>query len=163
MERGLPYSSWCYVCGKDNPVGFRIIFSTENDRVRVRYTPEVHRQGYMGVTHGGVLSTLLDETMGWAPTLRTGRMFVTAELTVRFILPFPVDKVMIVEGWAEKITRRMSFARGQVRDEDGNLYATAHGKYLPMSEEETREVDEMLIYDPDTLRVFEAAGDGKNK
>ncbi|MGQ9652839.1 MAG: PaaI family thioesterase [Thermodesulfobacteriota bacterium] len=155
MEQKLPYSDWCYVCGKDNPIGFHMIFCAENGRVRGRYTPRKDQQGYLGKTHGGVLCTLLDETMGWAPCLVTGRFYVTAELTVRYLRPFPVGKTMIVEAWPEKVTRRMSTALGEVRDDEGTVYATAHGKFLPISEEETRRVDRMLIYDQDTLRVFE--------
>ncbi len=154
MERALPYSNWCYVCGKDNPLGFRIVFSAQDGRVRARYTPERNRQGYLGVTHGGVICTLLDETMGWAPALVIKRLFVTAELTVRYIRPFPVEKAMIVEAWPEKASRRMALVRGEVRDEEGVLYAAAQGKFLPMSEKETREVDALLIYEPKTLRVF---------
>lgn len=154
MEKPLPYSSWCYVCGKDNPLGFRAVFSTEKGRVRLRHVPELHRQGYLGVVHGGVISTLLDEAMGWAPTLAVKRMFVTAELTIRYVKPFPVGKMMLVEAWTEKASHRMALVAGEVRDEKGELYALAKGKYLPMSEEETRKVDELLIYEPQTLRVF---------
>ncbi len=157
MEQRLPYSDWCYVCGKENPLGFRVVFSTGDGRIRLRYTPEVHRQGYLGVLHGGVLCTLLDEAMGWAPTLTSGRMYITAELTVRYLKPFPVDKAMLVETWAEKVTRRMAIACGEVRDEEGNLYTTAHGKFLPMSPDETRRVNDLLIYEPETLRIFEQA------
>jgi uncharacterized protein (TIGR00369 family) len=159
VERGLPYSNWCYVCGKDNPLGFQVVLSAEGQRVRARYTPEVHRQGYIGVTHGGVLCTLLDEAMAWSPVLATGRLYVTAEINVRYIRAFPVGTAMTVEAWAEKITRRVSLTRGEVRDDAGTLYATAQGKYLPMSEEQTRRVDEMLNYEPDTLRVFDGNGE----
>ena len=158
MERPLPYSHWCYVCGTDNPHGFKIVFTAEGDRVRARYTPELHRQGYLGVTHGGVVSTLLDETMGWAPSLVTGKLYVTGELTVRFLTPVPIGKPMIVEAWPEKVNRRLALVRGEVRDEDGILHATAQGKFLPMTDEETRKVDELLRYDPETLRVFETDG-----
>jgi uncharacterized protein (TIGR00369 family) len=154
MEKPLPYSNWCYVCGKDNPLGFKVVFSTENGRVRLRHVPELHRQGYLGVVHGGVISTLLDEAMGWAPTLAIKRMFVTAELTVRYLKPFPVEQTMVVEAWPERVSRRMATVLGEVRDEHGDLYATARGKFLPMSEEQTRKVDELLIYEPQTLRVF---------
>lgn len=155
MDKPLPYSSWCYVCGKENPLGFRVVFSAKNGRVTLRHVPELHRQGYLGVVHGGVISTLLDEAMGWAPTLVLKRMFVTAELTVRYLKPFPVERAMLIEAWPEKVSRRMALVLGEVRDEAKQLYASAKGKYLPMSEEETRKVDELLIYEPQTLRVFQ--------
>lgn len=154
MDGFLPYSNWCYVCGKDNPIGFKVIFRSENGRVKLEYTPELHRQGYLGVVHGGVISTLLDEAMGWAPTLITKRFFVTAELTIRYTRPFPVEKTMIIEAWAEKVTKRMALAKGEVRDKEGSLYAKAQGKYLPMSLEETMAVNRMLIYDQRTTRIF---------
>ena len=162
MERKLPYSDWCYVCGKDNPLGFHIIFSEKDGHVIVRHKPELHRQGYPGVVHGGVLGTLLDEAMGWVPALEYKRFYVTGELTVRFIKPFPVEKTMIVECRPEKTNRRMALISGEVRDEEGAVYATAQGKYLPLSEEETRNIDEMLIYDSDTMRVFDS-GDPEKK
>lgn len=156
MERRLPYSHWCYVCGKDNPLGFRIVFSADSGgRVRARYTPEEHRQGYLGVIHGGVLSTLLDETMGWAPALRTRRLYVTGELRVRYLNPFPIGRTMLVEGWVESLSRRMAVTGGEVRDEEGVVYAKASGKYLPMSKEETDRIQALLIYDEETIRLFE--------
>ena len=111
-------------------------------------------QGYRGVVHGGVIATLLDETMGWAPSLESNRMYVTGELTTRFIQPFPIGKEMIIEARAEKVTSRMALVAGEVRDGAGTLYASATGKYLPMSEAPTREVDAQLIYGPDTLALF---------
>ncbi|MHB8766238.1 MAG: PaaI family thioesterase [Deferrisomatales bacterium] len=154
MERPLPHSTWCYVCGSDNPLGLRLTLTAEGDRVRARYTPEVHRQGYRGVTHGGVVGTVLDEIMGWAPCLATGRFYFTAELTVRYLLPFPVGREMVVEAWAEKVTSRLALVRGEVRDEAGAVYATAEGKFRPLSEADTRAVAAELTYGPDTLRPF---------
>ena len=52
----------------------------------------------------------------------------------------------------------MALVKGEVRDEEGTVYATAHGKFLPMSEEDTQKVDELLIYDRETLRVFDRPG-----
>jgi uncharacterized protein (TIGR00369 family) len=154
MEKSLPHSSWCYVCGEDNPLGHQIVFKTDGECVRVRYTPESHRQGYKGVVHGGVLCTMLDETMGWAPSLKSDRMYVTGELTTRFIQPFPVGKEMIVEARADKVTSRLALVVGEVKDGEGTVYATAKGKFLPMSEEETRKVDEQLIYGEDSVALF---------
>jgi|YNPNPStandDraft_1061719.scaffolds.fasta_scaffold32419_1 uncharacterized protein (TIGR00369 family) len=164
MEGLLPYSHWCYVCGRDNPIGFKVVFRSEGGRIKLEYTPELHRQGYLGVVHGGVISTLLDEAMGWAPTLVRKRFFVTGELTIRYIKPFPVEKTMVIEAWAEKVTNRMAIARGELKDREGGLYAKAQGKYLPMSLDETMAIDRLLIYEPQTLRIFqEGQGDAPLK
>jgi len=154
MEKPLPHSDWCYVCGDQNPLGHRVVFKTDGEAVRAYYTPHENRQGYPGVVHGGVLCTLLDETMGWSASLRHDRMFVTGELTIRFIKPFPAGELMIVEGRAHKVNRRMASVTGEVRDEAGTVYAVATGKFLPMSEEQTKEVDGKLKYGPDTISLF---------
>ena len=156
MERALPHTTWCYVCGEDNPLGHKIIFKADGEIVRVRHTPEVHRQSYKGIVHGGVLCTILDETMGWAPSLKSNRMFVTGELTIRFLKPFPVGKEMIVEAWPVRVARRLALVEGKIRDEEGAVYVTANGKFLPMSEEESKAVDRELIYAPDTIPLFGA-------
>ncbi len=153
MNKLLPHSSWCYVCGEDNPLGHKIIFTTDGERVQVRYTPDVNRQGYKGIIHGGVLCTLLDETMGWAPSLKSDRMFVTGELTIRFIKSFPTGREMIVEAWAERVSKRLALVAGEVRDEEGTLYASAKGKFLPMTVEESRAVMNELIHGPETFRL----------
>jgi uncharacterized protein (TIGR00369 family) len=158
MERRLPNSDWCYVCGENNPLGHHVVFRTDGERVRTRYKPEVHRQGYPGVVHGGVLCTILDETMGWAASLKSDRLFVTGELTVRFLRPMPAETEMIIEGFAESVTKRLAHVTGEVRDENGVVYATAAGKYLPLSAEKTKEVDDRLIYRPDTVSLFGRKG-----
>lgn len=154
MEQSLPHSNWCNVCGEDNPLGHKIVFKTDGERVFLRYTPESHRQGYKGVVHGGVLCTLLDETMGWAPSLKNDRRYVTSELTTRFRQSFPVGREMIVEARAEKVTSRLALVAGEARDGEGAVYAVAKGKFLPMCEAQTREVDGQLIYGPDAVQLF---------
>ena len=43
--------------------------------------------GYDGLVHGGIVSTLLDEAMGWAILELAGRFAVTRSLTVEFRRP----------------------------------------------------------------------------
>lgn len=157
-ERPLPHSDWCYVCGDRNPLGHQVVFKTDGEAVRAYYTPHEHRQGYPGVIHGGVLCTLLDETMGWSASLKYDRMFVTGELNVRFKKPAPAGVELVVEGRAESVTRRLAHVVGEVRDREGNLYATATGKFVPMSVEETKVVDGRLKYGPETVNLFEKLG-----
>jgi uncharacterized protein (TIGR00369 family) len=155
MSQPLPYSTWCYVCGKDNPLGLHIVFRADGETVTAEFTGDAARQGYPGKVHGGVLSALLDETMGWAPTLRTRRMCVTAELTVRFLKPAPAGQLLRVSGRCVDSERRLFSTEGDiVVAATGEVVARGSGKYAPLSETETAAVDRLLLYDPETLRVF---------
>jgi uncharacterized protein (TIGR00369 family) len=150
----LPYSEGCFVCGTNNSTGLRIRFHNDQGRVVTEVlSTEVH-QGYKGVVHGGILCTLLDEAMGWAPTLLTKRMTVSAELNIRFVNPAPIGKKLIVTAQAEEINRRLYTSTGQISGEDGTVYVTATGKFVPLSKEKTKEVDSWLLYDDETLKVF---------
>ena len=155
MSTPLPYSTWCYVCGKDNPLGLRVIFRAEGGVVTADFTADDARQGYPGRVHGGVLCALLDETMGWTPTLATRRMCVTTELTVRFVKPAPAGKLLRVTARCVDSERRLYATEGDIRvvgtDE---IVARAKGTYAPLSEGETAAVDRLLLYDLETMRIF---------
>jgi acyl-coenzyme A thioesterase PaaI-like protein len=74
---GLPHSKHCFVCGEDNPDGFRLRFELgEDDHVFLRFNARRSMQGYGTVMHGGLQATLLDETMGWASSVAVKRMTV---------------------------------------------------------------------------------------
>jgi uncharacterized protein (TIGR00369 family) len=155
MTAPLPYSTWCYVCGKDNPLGLKIVFRSDGDVVTAEFTADDARQGYPGRVHGGVLCALLDETMGWTPTLRTKRMCVTTELTVRFVKPAPAGRLLRVTGRCVDSERRLYAAEGDVRiAQTGEIVARAKGTYAPLSQGETAAVDRLLLYDPETMRLF---------
>lgn len=151
---GLPYSEGCYVCGIKNPLGLKLKFHVEENKVVGEFCATENHQGYKGVVHGGVLCTLLDEAMGWAPTLRTQRMTVSAELNFRFLKSAPIGKKLIITTQVEEIHRRLYKSTGQISDEEGTVYVTGSGKFIPLSAEETKEVDSWLLYDSGTMRIF---------
>jgi uncharacterized protein (TIGR00369 family) len=103
--------------------------------------------GFKGITHGGILATLLDETMGWAPVLSSGRFCVTMELTVQYLKPVPIGKKVTVTGWVTADRRRAWETAGEVTDADGETYAKATGLFVRMSEEDSRNTLDYLTFD----------------
>ncbi len=69
----LPHSAGCFLCGDENTCGARTRFFVQDDTVRTRLVLPRHLNGYRDIAHGGVLSGLLDETMGWAATVFSHR------------------------------------------------------------------------------------------
>ncbi|MCG3196878.1 MAG: PaaI family thioesterase [Candidatus Omnitrophica bacterium] len=155
-RKGLPHSKGCFVCGEDNPDGFRGKFELdERNHVRFHFIPRQTMQGYGTVMHGGLQATILDETMGWATAVASGRMTVLAEINVRYLLRTPIGEELIAEAWATEVKKRLVKAEAVIRDKEGVIYARAHGKFTPLSEEETRYVDSHLIYHEGDLRIFD--------
>ena len=131
-ERTLINNDYCFVCGRNNPIGLHTTWSFEDGGIaRSRFEPHSHHQGWQGVLHGGILATLLDEAM--AQRLRFSDIFaVTATISVRYRRPAPTAGVLIVEGMLVSEKSRTIQCRARVRGEDGLLYAEAEGTCVRM-------------------------------
>ena len=53
----------CFVCGVRNDAGLKLQFRREDDLVVAEFLPQTQFQGFPGVVHGGILASLLDETL----------------------------------------------------------------------------------------------------
>jgi len=164
----LPWSGTCFVCGEDNPHGVAGRFVVEDGAVVLRTIPPVWFEGYRGQLHGGIVSALLDETIGWACTLARGRFCVTSELRVRFLRPIAGGGEVVVRGRAVDVGDRRVTGRGDLLDVRGRRVASADGVFVPVSHSRHARVVEMLRIDgrparPTDLPMVESAarrGDG---
>jgi uncharacterized protein (TIGR00369 family) len=144
----LPHSGGCFVCGDENPCGIRARFFVQGDSVRTRVVLPGSHNGYQGAAHGGVLAGLLDEAMGWAATVFSldHRFFVTGELKLKYLFPVEVGVELEVEARMVKDGRRIVYCQGALLQK-GKVCLRGQGKFLPMSEEETRAVVSYLKRD----------------
>jgi uncharacterized protein (TIGR00369 family) len=151
----LPSYDECYVCGQNHPRGLRIrFFAGTDNRVHARFHPDDTQTGYDDVVHGGVVSALLDELIGWSVSLKHQRMAFTAELTVRFIKPLRTGRSYLATSHISGGKGRLWEAEGSVADENGELFAKGHGKYFLLSEEQTSAVSRKMTYQAGDMPVF---------
>ncbi|MFQ5896128.1 MAG: PaaI family thioesterase [Nitrospinota bacterium] len=124
MSRPRGDADGCFVCGPDNRLGLRVGFRLEGEVVRAHFTPAPHHQGYDGLTHGGIIASLLDDAMVSCLFLRGLRAY-TAKLSLRFRRPVPTGRRLLIE--AEILERRGTLASCAARAflEDGTLAAEA--------------------------------------
>jgi len=153
-KRYLPNSKSCFVCGEDNPAGLRTRFWVEEGLVKTLLEPATHHCGYDNVVHGGIVATILDETMGWAANRTMGRMCVTAELKVRYVKPVPGDRTTLVCACVTKSNKRIACLEGWIEDDGGERLALSEARFLPLSQAATQEVDAHLIYRGGEERPF---------
>lgn len=144
----LPHSSGCFLCGDENACGVRTRFYVEGDAVRTRVTLPPHLNGYRNVAHGGVLAALLDESMGWAATVfgADHPMYVTGELTVKYIAPVPVGEEIEIVSRLVEDAGRIAYGAGELRS-GGRVCVKARGKFVPMTREGTADVIPWLKFD----------------
>lgn len=151
----LPTYDGCYVCGQAHPRGLRIrFFVGKFGQVHARFRPDHTQTGYKDTVHGGVISTLLDELLGWPIALQTGRLAVTGELTVRFLKPMSAGRSYLTTARPGIDRGKYWEGKGNICDEQGVVYAKARGKYFLLSGEQTAAVAQDLTYQLGDSPVF---------
>ena len=129
MEK-QPNSRMCFVCGIDNPIGLKLKFYTDDGgRCIARFRPHEEHQGFPGQLHGGVISTLLDETMGRVLT-HQNVWAMTGRLEIKFAKPVPLDQELTIIGELTRNRSRAYEARGQIQLPDGTVLIEGSGLYV---------------------------------
>lgn len=130
-----PNSKMCLVCGLENELGlYSAFYELENGELLAVFKPREEHQSYPGRLHGGMVSTILDETIGRAIMISHAHKFwgVTIEISVRFRKPVPLEEELRVIGRITKDSKRMFEGTGEVLLTDGSIAAEAHGKYMKL-------------------------------
>jgi uncharacterized protein (TIGR00369 family) len=126
----LANDNWCFACGKDNPISLKLDFKKQDDGDYVaRFTPKKEHQGYLGITHGGIMATVLDEAMArlaWAD----GFQAVTAEMTVRYRLPAKTGEELVVAGRITGEDRRTITCSAEAKNPEGKVVAEATARMV---------------------------------
>lgn len=143
VTRAQNISRMCFVCGTENIAGLHARFlELEGGELLGVFTPQEHHQSYPGRMHGGLASTILDETIGRALEINEpGAFGVTVELSVRFRAPVPLDGEVHAIGRITRDSRRVFEGSGEIVLPDGTVAVEATGKYLKMPVDRIAEGD----------------------
>ena len=89
-------NNYCFACGSKNPDGLKLEFKYSDDgsKAETTYIPPEKFQGWKGIVHGGIITTLLDELMAKA-AINKGYQILTGEITTRFKNPAKTLKISI--------------------------------------------------------------------
>ncbi len=125
----------CFVCGKSNPIGLKLEFAFEGDEYVTYFTPRKEHQGWVGIVHGGLVATVLDEVMTRSIHVR-GINAVTGEMTIRLKRPAPIGRRLRFAGKLdeERANSRVILCSAKATDEDGTLLAEATGKIVRIAD-----------------------------
>jgi acyl-coenzyme A thioesterase PaaI-like protein len=123
---------YCLCCGDKNPMGFKMKFRFEGEKLLSEAVVPKEYQGFNNVVHGGILGTLLDELMVnlyWLKGVKT----VTAEYQVRLKAPCPTNAKILLSAWPIEEKRHLHYVGAEARLADGSLVAEATAKCMKIS------------------------------
>lgn len=149
-------SKSCLVCGLQNDSGLHAAFyELDNGELLATFTPGEQHQSYPGRLHGGISSTMLDETIGRALMITQPDQFgVTVEISVRFKKPVPLAEELRVLARITSDSKRFYEGTGEIILADGTVAVEAHGKYLKMA------LARIAEYDEDEARNWQVVANG---
>lgn len=123
----------CLVCGTKNDAGLHAsFFEVEGDQLVALFTPREQHQSYPGRLHGGLVTAMLDETIGRAVMIGCAEDVwgVTMEFTTQFKKPIPLDVELRVVGRITRQEGRVFEGTGEILLPGGEVAATGFGRYL---------------------------------
>jgi uncharacterized protein (TIGR00369 family) len=161
-ELGIDFDHWCFACGRANPIGLHLDYDLTRGRAETRFVPRREHTGYDGLVHGGIVTALLDETMGWA-IFHQGIWGMTARITVTFRQPVAPGAELVIAGTVTKETRRAVETHGEVRDATGVLLAEADATFLVMPEERRKELERRYSRIDEAFAKVKAAVDEEER
>lgn len=130
----------CFGCGEANPVGLHLKFFLAEDGAVVSFAavPDTY-EGPPGYVHGGIIATLLDETMSKA-VRSSGVVAMTRHMEVDYKRPIPssaagapkpdTPKTVRLEGRVTANEGRKHWVEARIVDASGVELATAKALFI---------------------------------
>ena len=120
---------YCFACGDKNPIGLHLTFDFDGEKITTKKILPREFQGYDGTAHGGILSTMLDETMCKFISAKYNERALTGRLEVRYKYPTPVEQELKITAWEENQRKNIITMKSTVETLDGTITAEATAKF----------------------------------
>ncbi len=122
--------SRCFGCGPANSTGLRLEFLLAEDGTIVCLpTVPICFEGPTGYLHGGIIATLLDETMSKS-VRASGRTAVTSHLEIDYLRPVPSGTPIRLEGRVVRSEGRKHWTEARILNGRGTPLARAEGLFV---------------------------------
>ena len=124
----------CFVCGVENPHGLNVMVNQAGeDQVSAEFVAEERYRGWSDFLHGGVLTLIFDEMMGWLSRYM-GHDAMTARLEVRYRKPVPLGSRLLFSAHLHRRIKGLLDIKLCARLEDESVVAEATGRMMIISD-----------------------------
>jgi acyl-coenzyme A thioesterase PaaI-like protein len=132
----------CFACGTLNANGLGLVLHLEPQRSWTELELDRRFEGWEGIAHGGITTTILDEVMAWS-LVASDNWGLTARLAVEFRKPVRIGATIRADGWITTARRRIVDTAARIVEvASGEELATATGVYVAAGADRKREIQE---------------------
>ena len=125
----------CFVCSPNIQNGLNLkFFETNQGGAGCRWRAKEGFENYPGMIHGGIMTTILDELLGFSIYHETGMFAVSVKAKLQWRKPMNVGDEII--GWAKIVSRYKQFykAEGFLYNQHGDCIQSMSGVYYTPNE-----------------------------
>jgi uncharacterized protein (TIGR00369 family) len=124
----------CFGCGQTNPGGLHLEFLLADDHsvVSLALISDAF-EGPPGYLHGGIIATLLDETMSKAVRAR-GFTAMTRHMEVDYLRPVSSQTPLRLEGRVTRSEGRKHWTEARILDSAGATLAQGKGLFIEVKQ-----------------------------
>lgn len=145
MERWIPIQNLptkkCFGCGAANDIGLKMEFESDGTEIRSFTTIPERLAGWSNLAHGGILATILDETMAWTAIYLERSYILTKKISVEYIKPvFVGEKIQARGRIFQKISNREVLVEAELLNEKGEIVSKGEGS--------------IALFTPEAIRKF---------
>lgn len=120
----------CFGCGKANEHGLKLDFYLAPDlHVVCAVTVGDGFEGPKGFVHGGIIATLIDETMSKAVRAR-GLVAMTRHMEMDYLRPVPSTEEIRLEGHVTRNEGRKHWTEAHILNGEGKVLARGKGLFI---------------------------------
>ncbi|HIJ77138.1 MAG TPA: PaaI family thioesterase [Deltaproteobacteria bacterium] len=126
----------CFGCSPVNPSGLHMRFFTDGEGLFSWVSVPDHLCGWKDLAHGGVITAILDEIMGWSAIYLLKCVVLTKSIAIDFVKPVHVGTLVRAEAkLAERTQEREVIVEGLLFDGEKTLCAKARGTFAVFAPE----------------------------
>ncbi len=143
----------CFGCSQSNDYGLRMRFFTDEKSLFSWVTVPGHLCGWDNLVHGGVIASILDETMGWTTIHFVKKFALTQAMTLKFHKPVYIGEEIRAEGRVIEVSgEREASVEAYIYKGDNILCAKSTGTFRLFT---TEAIVRLGVMDEESIRRFD--------